>query len=52
MKWVPFAAPPPPSPTSIFFASNFFLSYPSMEPNPRLTLYFVGMKKYTPSIAG
>ena len=37
--------PPPLPPTSIFFASNFFLSYPSTEPNPRLTLYFVGMKK-------
>ena len=46
MEWVPFAALPPAlPPTSIFFASNFFLSYPSMEPNPRLTLYFVGMKK-------
>ena len=30
-------------PTSLFFASNFFLSYPSMEPNPSLT-HFVGMK--------
>ena len=35
--------PPPLPPTSIFFASNFFLSYPSMEPNPSLT-HFVGMK--------
>ena len=43
MEWVPFAALPPLPPTSLFFASNFFLSYPSMEPNPSLT-HFVGMK--------
>ena len=46
-KWNGFLSlhSPPLPPTSIFFASNFFLSYPSMEPNPRLTLYFVAMKK-------
>ena len=49
-KWNGFLSlhSPPPAPlppTSFFFASNFFLFYPSMEPNPRLTLYFVGMKK-------
>ena len=45
-KWNEFLSlhPPPPPHTSIFFASNF--------PNPSLTLYFLGMKKCTPSIAG
>ena len=38
-----FRCTPPLPPTSLFFASNFFLSYTSLEPNPSLT-HFVGMK--------